>query len=138
MGDLEAGDVHELFLRLAADDHAGFVDSCAEGIVVIIRHGAESLSLGRADLGSWFEEQQRDETGATLCSLPSVVHKTGQHAVVILSHALRREGVNWQYQTINQCEFDDGRLSRWTVSPVNLLEYAQAWNLLAVDRLLPA
>jgi len=134
---LEADDVHELFLRLATGDHAGFVGGCAEEIVIVVRHGRESVTLHRADVGAWFEEQYRD-SGATLCSTPSVVYITGQRAMVILGHALRRDGVNRQYQTINQCEFDDGRLTRWTLSPLNLLEYALAWELPAVDQLLPA
>jgi ketosteroid isomerase-like protein len=137
MGELEAADVHELFLRLTTGDYAGFADGCAEGIVVVVRHGRGSVNLHRADVGDWFEEQYRD-SGATLCSTPSVVYITGARAVVILGHALRRDGANREYQTINQCEFEDGRLARWIVSPVNLSEYALAWDLPSLDQLVPA
>jgi ketosteroid isomerase-like protein len=137
VSELQADDVHELFLRLVGGDYAGFVDGCTPGIVVVVRHGRKSVLLHRSDVGSWFEQLDRD-SGATLCSAPTEVYVTGQRAVVILGHALRRDGVNVQYQTINHCEFHDGRLARWTVSPVDLVEYASAWNLLALDQLLPA
>jgi len=137
VGELEADDVHELFLRLTTGDHAGFVDGCTEGIVIVVRHGPESLTLDRFDMRAWFDRQYRD-SGSTLCSVPSAVYTSGQRAVAILDHALRRDGTNRQYQTINQCEFDSDPLSRWTVSPVNLMEYALAWNLSALDQLLPA
>jgi hypothetical protein len=135
--ELEPGDVHELFLRLTTGDYASFADGCTEGIVVIVRHGRESVNLHRTDVGAWFEDQFRD-SGATLCSTPSMVYISGERAMVVLGHALRRDGANRQYQTINQCEFDHGRLARWTVSPLNLSEYALAWDLPSLDQLVPA
>jgi ketosteroid isomerase-like protein len=137
VSELQADDVQELFLRLVSGDYAGFVDGCTPGIDVVVRHGRKSVLLHRSDVEAWFEQLDRD-SGATLCSAPTEVYVTGQRAVVILGHALRRDGANMQYQTINQCEFDYGRLARWTVNPVNLLEYTLAWNLLALDQLLPA
>jgi hypothetical protein len=138
VGELRTADVHELFLRLGDDDDdAAFLGGCTQEIAIVVRHGHTSVHLDRSDFGAWFEQQHRD-SGATLCSAPIDVFVRGQHAVVIVAHALRRDGVNLQYQTINQCNFDDGRLARWTVSPVNLSEYAWAWNLSAFDQLLPA
>jgi ketosteroid isomerase-like protein len=138
VSEVEADDVEDLFFRLTSGDHAGFADGCGQDIVVTVRHGRESVSLDRAEVGIWFHRQYRDSGATTLCSVPSALLMEGEDAVVILGHALRRDGDNREYQTINHCQFEDGLLSRWTMNPVNLLEYALAWNLPTLDLLLPA
>ncbi len=134
---VEIGEIHELFTALTTGEYDRFLEGCADDLTVVVRHDRQTAVLERGDVRGWFE-QRYWASGATLCSAPSSVVTAAGRAVVVLSHALRRDGVGWQYETINLCDFDDdGLLFRWTVNPSNLLEYAQAWGLLPEVRLLP-
>jgi ketosteroid isomerase-like protein len=133
MGELHDGDgaerCHRLFDALAAGDLDRFVAGCTEELVLTAR-GSDPLTtlVARSSIPAWYGSMD-ELAGSTFRSEVRLVLTGEPSTVVLLGHSLRRDGVEYRYETVNRCLFRGGRLASWFSQPLRADEYVRAWGI---------
>jgi ketosteroid isomerase-like protein len=121
--------VHDLFDALAAGDLDRFLAGCADDLVLTVRgSGAMTTMVAKAQISSWYRSMQ-ELAGASFHSDVCLVLADDPTQVVLLRHALTRDRVEYQYETVNRCTFRHGDLASWFSHPVRSSDYARAWGI---------
>jgi ketosteroid isomerase-like protein len=121
--------VHELFDSLARGQLERFLAGCADDLVLTVRgSGAMTTMVAKAQIGSWYQSM-RDLAGASFRSDVCLVLAEDRTQVVLLRHALTRDRVVYQYETVNRCTFRNDQLASWFSHPVHPTDYARAWGI---------
>jgi ketosteroid isomerase-like protein len=120
--------IGRLFGSLIGGDLGEFLSGCAEDMVVTSRGTSPVATiLTRSDIPDWFGSLQA-LSPASLRSSLEIIQVEGSTATVILRHAFSRRGVDYQLETVNLVAFRDGLLAEWTSYPLDLSQYARAWQ----------
>jgi ketosteroid isomerase-like protein len=121
--------VHDLFDALARGDLNRFLAGCANDLVLTVRgSGAMTTMVAKAQISSWYRSMQ-ELAGASFHSDVCLVLADDPTQVVLLRHALTRDRVEYQYETVNRCTFRHGDLASWFSHPVRSSDYARAWGI---------
>jgi ketosteroid isomerase-like protein len=129
MGQHQKDKIGRLFGQLVEGHFDEFLAGCAADLVINVRGSSPvETTLIKSDVPDWFGSVQA-MARSELRSAIEVGSVEGNQAVVILRHSFERNGVNYQLEMANLCEFHDGLLSSWSSYPLNLPEYERVWKL---------
>jgi ketosteroid isomerase-like protein len=127
-GELRSTDrLGGLFEALCLGDSETFLAGCTHDVVLRARGSAPAASttLSGSQIARWYEALQ-ELTGQSLRLTVRLV-LVDEH-VVVLRHEFDRDGMRFDYETVNYCVFRDGLLAAWFSSPMNLWDHALAWG----------
>jgi ketosteroid isomerase-like protein len=129
MGQHQKDEIGQLFGQLVEGHFDAFLAGCATDLVITVRGSSPiEATLIKSDVPDWFGSIQA-MARSELRSAIEVGAVEGNQAVVILRHSFERNGVNYQLEMANLCQFQDGLLSSWSSYPLNLPEYERVWKL---------
>jgi ketosteroid isomerase-like protein len=130
--------IGRLFTSLVRGDFDEFLNGCATDLIITSRGTSPvPATLIASDVPDWFGSLQA-LTPTSLRSSVEVTQATESTATVILRHAFSRNGIDYRLETVNLVAFRDGLLAQWSSYPLDLPEYARAWQTKEISLLQPA
>jgi ketosteroid isomerase-like protein len=128
-GATPTNQVHELFDALASGELDRFlVGTCDDLVLTVSGSGRRTTLVARDEIPAWYGSMQ-ELAGRSFSSDVRLVLAEERTFVVMLRHTLSRDGVEYQYETVNHCTFRDGGLASWFSHPVRASDYARAWGI---------
>ncbi|HEX3795882.1 MAG TPA: hypothetical protein VHV57_15420 [Acidimicrobiales bacterium] len=122
-------EVGRLFGHLVQGHFDEFLAGCATDLIITVRGSTpEETTFITSDVPDWYGSIQA-MARTSLRSSVEVSTIDGNQAFVILRHAFERNGVNYELEMANRCEFRRGLLSSWSSYPLNLPAYERVWKL---------
>ncbi len=115
-----------LFVR-GHDD--AFMAGCTDDLVLNVRgSGGLATLVPSAQIPQW-HQAKRNLAGGAFQSSVCFIFVTEHEGVVVLTHLIERNGVTYRYETVNHCTLRDDLLAAWFSLPMNVTDYARAWDL---------
>lgn len=118
----------ELFEHFASGRIDSFLAGCAKEMILTARgvtYGATTVR--RNEFPVWLASMDA-LAGGTMKTEVCLTFTSETENVVVLRHALTRDGVRRTYETVNRCTFANGLLRGWFSQPMNVADYCTAWG----------
>jgi ketosteroid isomerase-like protein len=120
--------VSHQFHQLVQGRLSEFLSGCTEDLVLIVRGSHPvPVTLQRSDIADWYGSLQALSPGSLRSSV-EVAQADEKSAMVILRHHFARNGVSYRVELANLLTLRDGLLATWSSYPLDLAEYARAWQ----------
>jgi ketosteroid isomerase-like protein len=119
----------ELFGLLVRGEYDEFLTGCSDDLVLNVRgSGGLATIVPRAQISEWHEATKQLAGGAFRSSVCFILAEEHER-IVVLTHLIDRNGVTFRYETVNHCTLREDLLSVWFSYPMNVTDYARAWDL---------
>lgn len=118
-----------LFGSLVREEYDEFLAGCSDDLVLNAR-GSTGLAtnVSKSGIPEWCRST-RDLSGSGSSSSVCFILVEESVAIVVLAHTIERDGASVRYETVNRCTLRAGLLATWFSYPLNVEDYAEAWEL---------
>jgi hypothetical protein len=118
-----------LFGSFVREQHDEFLAGCTEDLVLNVRGSARLATMvPRTQISRWHESTRQLAGGAFRSSICFILVRD-RVGIVVLTHVIDRTGVSFRYETVNHCIMHGDLLAAWFSYPMNVADYAEAWQL---------
>ena len=118
--------VSDLFVSMMWGSTDDFLARCSDDLVLHARgtHAATTY-VPKPEIPAWYESL-KSLAGSAMRSTIEVVRLDESKVIVLLRHTFVRDGIDHDFEMVNDCRFRGTTLTRWSSYPLNLPTFARA------------
>lgn len=117
----------ELYDRFAQGDMAGVIDMCDESMVYKVPGSIPTSGIYNNETFPEMVKKAMEISNGTFEETVFDIIANDYHGIVLLDHALERNGKRIEYRTTHRYQIRNGKFVSWEEYPGSEAEFNEAW-----------